>query len=524
MDALQKFQGGTETISLLEKGKFHLEVGSYKPACDMWDLSGERERLILIPRNHLKTTLMAAHVIQWILNYPNVRVLMSSGTGDQCRNFIRGIKEHFQTNEKFRYFFPDYVPHGKNAKEFGNQESFTVPNRNQPGLKEPTISTCSVGSVVAGGHFDIIVNDDLVDKENVRTPEQIQTVKDHFGYLDPLLQRVDKEPNQGWTYVVGTRYDYSDLYGELIDAEAKKGDKSQWKILVQSAVVEGSLDKPETCKTLWPSRFPPRELLRIANDPTRGWPHLSSQYLMNPIPGKSGLIEDQDELRWIPRKDLDPLLPRLTQRITIDLAGMEPSTNKLADNDYTVINHHGFGQDGRLYINRLWRGRYTPHEVIELLFAIYKQYPQVLEIKVSKDHFARVLLPFLKREMVKRSIWLPVTEAAIDNRISKQQKIKGLQPWFRMKSIVWAEDIECRLDVINEIMRFPKYSHDDILDTVCDAMVNREGDINSDVTGRPKSEQEVREQASPLPQAITWAILEGKNKEQESQHDLYTGW
>jgi hypothetical protein len=31
-------------------------------------------------------------------------------------------------------------------------------------------------------------------------------------------------------------------------------------------------------------------------------------------------------------------------------------------------------------------------------------------------------------------------------------------------------------------MRFPKYAHDDILDTIADAMQNREGGVTSDVT------------------------------------------
>src|SRR6266704_692996 len=255
--SMQQFKGGKDWLTSLKKVNGLPAVGTakeltdnYEPACDIWDLEGPRERLVLIPRNHLKSSVCTiAHTIQWIINYPNVRILISSGTGDQVRGFLRAIREHFQTNEMFRWLYPEFVPQGKNVKDFGNQESFTVPCRTviRP---ETTVASVSVGAVVAGAHYDVIKHDDMVDKENIRTPEQIQNVKNHFGFLDPLLQRVNKDPGRGWTDVIGTRYDYSDLYGTLLDAQKKKeesGEKGAWEILVQSAVVKGELSDPENC-------------------------------------------------------------------------------------------------------------------------------------------------------------------------------------------------------------------------------------------------------------------------------------
>lgn len=495
--SLQAFKGGEDTASgkpingYPSPGTFKDLTDGYRPAvADIWDLGGARERLILIPRNHLKTSVATiAHTIQWIINYPNIRILLSSGTGDQVKGFLRAIKEHFTTNEMFRWLYPEFVPHGKSVKEFGNQEMFSVPCRRiiRP---EPTVNTLSVGAVVAGAHYDVIKHDDLVDKENCRTPEQIQTVKNHFGMLDPLLQRVEPSETRpasqchGWTDVIGTRYDYSDLYGTLIDGHRKSLEstgKSDWLILEQSAIVSGDLSDPDNCVTLWPKRFPPSELLRIANDPTRGWPHLSSQYLMNPRSEKDGLLESEKEIVWVPQDVIRKLYAYLTLHITVDLAGMEPSTNKLADNDFTVINLHGFGHDGTLFILSILRGRYTPFEVIDLLFKLSGIHPRLMDIKIEKEAHARVLLPFLKREMAKRGKFLPIVEIRRDNRTSKQQRIKGLQPWFRNGSIKFADSQPHKLAITDEIMRFPRYAHDDILDTVADAMQNRDGGVTVDV-------------------------------------------
>lgn len=551
---LQQFKGGRDWPTSRgpnSPGTIKELVEGYDPCVpNFWDLenpTGLRRWLILMPRGHLKSTIIMSHLIQWILNYPNIRILLSSGTGNQVSGFLKEIKQHFQFNDKFRYFYPEFCPPAKTAKDFGNQEQFTVPNCRRANAKEPTVGTVSVGAVVASTHYDIISNDDVVDKENVRTPEQILTVKSHLGMLWPILETApesDKRPSgyqRGWWYLVGTPYDFADAYATVQDEEAKK-DVKTYIIYKQSAVLEGELSredcradcnlhKPhsvyEHCRTLWPSRLPPSGLLAIAEDPLQGWGVLSSQYLMNPIPDKAGLVASQDEIVWVPPKYIKEIYAYLSLHVTVDLAGMEPSTNKLADNDYTVINLHGFGHDGTLFILSVMRGRYTPFEVIETLFRIVAMHPRILDIKVEKEAHARVLLPFLKREMAKRNKWLPLVEIKRDNRASKQQRIKGLQPYFAAGRVKFADGQSSKLAIINEIMRFPKYSHDDILDTVADAFQNADGTVISDVMPAQK-QMAANDPNKPIAPDLKYLLdrIWGQNPEQEATNvvDQLTGW
>lgn len=519
--SLQHFEGGRDWMGKPRiiggnpsPGTVKELIEGYEPKIPIfWDLTSKnnsRKTLILLPRGHLKSTVATiAHKIQWILNYPDIRILLSAATGAQVYGFLREIKRHFQFNEMLRWLYPEYCPLGKNVADFGNQESFTVPNCRRPNSKEPTVGVVSVGSVVSSTHFDIIDNDDVVDKENVRTPEQIQNVKSHLGMLWPLLEtapNADKRPEKyqrGWWDLIGTTYDFSDAYATVQDEEEKKSPEDRtYYIYKQSAIIDGELSTEKCtadcnikephqiidhCKTLWPTRLTARGLKAIADDPLQGWSVLSSQYLMNPIPDKAGLIESADQIVWVPTDIIRKLYGYLTLHVTVDLAGMEPSTNKLADNDYTVLNLHGFGRDGALYILSILRGRYTPFEVIDLLFKLAALHPRLVDIKIEKEAHARVLLPFLKREMAKRDKWLPVVEIRRDNRTSKQQRIKGTQPWFRNGSIRFADNQPHKLGIINEIMRFPKYAHDDILDTIADAMQNREGGVTADVMPTEKN-------------------------------------
>lgn len=459
MENLQKFKGGNDVVD----GRGQV---TYTPEVPLWELQGPRNTLILYPRGHLKTSIITiAHCIQWIINYPNIRILISTATGDQCKKMLNEIKSHFQFNKQFRYYFPDFCPLAKKAADFGSQEEFTIPNRTIH-RKEPTVSTCSVGKVIAGAHYEVIKNSDLVDKENVKTPGQIADVIGHFGYLNPLLERSEVAPFHGWTDVEGTRYDFGDLYGRLLDSGTYR------------TVVRPRTDED----TVWPSRFPVSELKRIEKEV--GSYIYSCQYRNRPIPPEGGLCDPKD-IVFVPRQVISSILPVLRLHCTIDLHGLEPARN---DNDFTALTVHGFDRDGRMYIVDVRHGRFTPHDVIWHIFNIYARYPHLVDFKIEKEAHARVLLPFLQRESSKRQRFPCMVPIKRDTHISKQQRIKGLQPWFKAGIIRFADDLACKTELILEIMQFPSQSsgvHDDILDTLADAMQNQEGGVTDDVVANP---------------------------------------
>jgi hypothetical protein len=124
IDALQKFQGGTDELigkKIFDDGKFAYTKIEYKPVMEFSELACDSQNLILIPRDHLKSTVATmAHTIQWIINYPNIRVLVSTATGDQATAFVRGIKTHFIANEKFRFLFLISVQQSKRVARLKN--------------------------------------------------------------------------------------------------------------------------------------------------------------------------------------------------------------------------------------------------------------------------------------------------------------------------------------------------------------------------------------------------------------------
>jgi hypothetical protein len=66
-------------------------------------------------------------------------------------------------------------------------------------------------------------------------------------------------------------------------------------------------------------------------------------------------------------------------------------------------------------------------------------------------------------EMSKRNYFFSIKELKGSNTRSKPQRISALQPYFENGKIWLKEDMK---DLIDQITRFPKIAHDDIIDAL----------------------------------------------------------
>jgi predicted phage terminase large subunit-like protein len=223
----------------------------HRPICDLFvkkdskrplpEQDALKKRLLLDPRGHFKTTLDECDVVQWLLNFPDIRVNVMTGTLELAKRMIGNLKRHFQENDKMRTLFPEYCVAA--GKDFGAAFGFTLPNRRVTNLREPSVSVSTIESGKTGSHYDVIKCDDLVTELNAATQEQLQKVIDQFEYVWKLI-----EP-YGYVDVIGTRYDHSDLYGHILDIN--EGD---WRVHMRKCGVLAPDGKSFT-KLLFPERF-----------------------------------------------------------------------------------------------------------------------------------------------------------------------------------------------------------------------------------------------------------------------------
>jgi len=191
---------------------YDLDAQPHKEICSFIDNREKTSKLLLAPRGCFKTSIISQiYVTRRILENPNIRILLDSVALSNSKDNVGVVERHLESNAKLRELYGDYS--GKKVK--WNEDEFTVCKRTNANLKEPTVRASGIDKVQIGPHYDLIVADDLHNRDNFRTIEQVQKVKEHmrlvFGLLDP----------GGEFLIGGHRWSYTDAYS-MVMGETKK--------------------------------------------------------------------------------------------------------------------------------------------------------------------------------------------------------------------------------------------------------------------------------------------------------------
>lgn len=180
-------------------------VSRHGPHRDMMKLleSDELYKMLQAPRSSYKSTIATAWIIQQIVRNPDVRILYAMDTFTQSKKKLSQIKQHLESNELLIALYGDM------KGSDWSKVQFTVSNRTDPSVADPTFTAGAVGTNLTGSHFDIVILDDIVTPDNVKTEAGIQTVREYFEMVDPFIDPGGRE------IVIGTRYADGDLYGHI---------------------------------------------------------------------------------------------------------------------------------------------------------------------------------------------------------------------------------------------------------------------------------------------------------------------
>lgn len=167
-----------------------------------------RTMILLDPRGFFKSFTNQIDCVQWIINCPDIRILIMSGTYKLTLQFLGGVKNRFYLPRglrpnSFHLLFPEYVIRGIDGD---SKEPLIVSNR-KIDSQDPTLGIMSIGSSLSGFHCDVLKFDDIVTDENCNTEETRQ------GLLDKADGAVNLLMPWGWHDVIGTRYFPDDYYG-----------------------------------------------------------------------------------------------------------------------------------------------------------------------------------------------------------------------------------------------------------------------------------------------------------------------
>ncbi len=168
--------------------------------------------LVLLPRDHQKSALIAYRVAWHITNNPDTTVLYISSTSNLAEKQLKFIKD-ILGSRIYRTYWPEMLhkDEGKRARWSVSEIEVDHPKRKEEGIRDPTVFTAGLTSSITGMHCNLAVLDDVVVRENAYTREGRRKVSELYS----LLSSIETTDSQEW--VVGTRYHPQDLYGEMID-------------------------------------------------------------------------------------------------------------------------------------------------------------------------------------------------------------------------------------------------------------------------------------------------------------------
>ena len=198
----------------------------HKDVIQWWNRpDAKHHQLLLFPRDHGKSRLVAYRVAWELTKDPTLRVLYISATANLAEKqltFIKGL----MTSDIFRRYWPEHIhpEEGKRSKWTNSEIALDHPLRKSENIRDPSVFTAGLTTGITGMHCDIAVLDDVVVSENAYTEEGRGKVRAQYSLLSSIEGADAKE------WVVGTRYHPKDLYNDMMqmqeDIYDDTGDKT----------------------------------------------------------------------------------------------------------------------------------------------------------------------------------------------------------------------------------------------------------------------------------------------------------
>lgn len=193
-------------------------------ALDTWeDVAG------IIPRNSGKTSIVSTRYPAYRIGQDRgIRVILGSHTATLSASFSRSI-ENIMKMEKYRLLFGDMIPvistHKDSDTVKWNETEKIVKSRpdfNSMGFrvdaKDASIFSVGVGGAVVGRRADIIILDDIIDRNDVKTDAQIIDI--NYWFNEELKGSRHAKTQ---VVVVGSRWSIKDIYINVISKMLESG-------------------------------------------------------------------------------------------------------------------------------------------------------------------------------------------------------------------------------------------------------------------------------------------------------------
>ena len=405
---------------------------------------GELKRLIInMPPRHTKSEFASYLFPAWFLGmYPDKKVIQTAHTAELSVGFGRKVRNLIQ-NEDFQNVFPG-IELSTDSKAAGRW------NTNKRG----DYFAIGVGGAVTGKGADILIIDDPHSEQEATMGEYNPEVynKVYEWYTSGPRQRLQPK---GAIVIVMTRWSSIDLTAKLLDAQ-KEPLADQWEVIEFPAIF------PDTEKPLWPEYWALDELQKVkASLPGMKW---NAQWMQTPTSEEGAIIKRDWWQRW--KHDSLPSVQYIMQ-------SYDTAFSKKETADYSAISTWGVFRPSEdspdcVMLLDCQKGRWDFPELKEIAMREYRYWETdmvLIEAKASGTPLTHEL----------RRMGIPVVNYSPTRGHDKTTRMHSVAPIFE-SGMVYAPNMGFAEDMIEECASFPFGAHDDLCDTMTQALMRfREG-------------------------------------------------
>ena len=395
--------------------------------------TGKITRLIVnMPPRHTKSEFASFLLPAWMVGrQPKLKIIQATHTGELAIRFGRKAK-HLIDSEEYKKIFATTLQ--EDSKAAGRWET----------AQGGEYFAAGVGGAITGRGADLLIIDDPHSEQDALSPNAMENA--YEWYTSGPRQRL--QPG-GKIVLVMTRWSTKDLTGILLNNQKEvKGD--QWEVVEFPAILDHGTP-------VWPEYWKLDELEKVkATLPVQKW---NAQWMQAPTSEEGAIIKREWWRPW--KSKYIPPLQHVIQ--SYDTAFLKSETA-----DYSAITTWGVffpseDQGAQLMLLDAVKGRYEFPELRRKALEQYKYWePETVLVEAKASG-----LP-LTYELRKMDI--PVVNFTPSKGNDKHARVNSVAPLFE-SGMIWAPEQKFAEEVIEECAAFPHGDHDDLVDSMTQAVM-----------------------------------------------------
>lgn len=328
---------------------------------------------------------------------------------------------------------------------------------------------------------EVVILDDILGDDQMKSDAaRKKTLEWLMGTVKPAMNSTTKEvypsgyERKRKMIMVGTPMSDEDavrsmtksaqvasMYLPVIQNFNSNNEISNWKDVHSIKEIKRDYEFQMSMGTL--SAFLRERLLILTNEDTR--------------------IFKEKDFRYWENEDIAPLLKDMKIYLTADIAATTKESS-----DLSAIMTIGVTPDNKWYILMIDVGKFTPRELVDKIMGQAERlYPN--KVMFEKAPIQYVLDDFIKAEKEKRGLHFKIEYLSNNSKVTKEMRIRGLEPRFFRNEIYFPKGKEYQEGVNELLTELRGFSpegkttrYDDVMD--CLANFNEKNFIKRTRTGR----------------------------------------